>query len=116
MICLRILFGCIDATTVLSGVIAELGIFSAITLLDSALQIMYPNAMGPEYYDVACAIKKKNLLVACLCPFYFLLLLFKWEAETLQIKHLILHNWHHVQHIPSKMILREGLICIISSE
>lgn len=69
MICLQILFECIDATTVLSGVIAELGIFSAITLLDSALQIMYPNAMGPEYYDVACAIKKKKSPGSLFVPF-----------------------------------------------
>lgn len=63
----------------------ELGIFSAIAILDSAVQIMYPNPVDSEYYDVACATKK-TLLVPCLCPYYLLLLLFEWEAEILQIK------------------------------
>lgn len=114
MTCLQILFECIDATTVLSRAIAELGIFSAIALLDSALEIMYPNPIDSEYYGVACAIKK-NLLVACLCPCYFLLLLFKWKAKILQIKHFIIGIMCSI-HISSKVILREDLICIISSK
>lgn len=93
MTCTQILLECIDATTVLSCAIAKLHIFSAIALLDSALEIMYPNPMDSEYYDVACAIKK-ILLLSCLWPCCFLLLLFKWEAEILQIEQLT----HHVQH------------------
>ena len=71
----------------LSCAIAELGIFSATALLYSTLQIMYPNTIGSEYYDVAFAIKKV-LLVACSCPCCFLLLLFKSKSEILQIKQL----------------------------
>uniref|UniRef100_A0A663EP91 Uncharacterized protein n=1 Tax=Aquila chrysaetos chrysaetos TaxID=223781 RepID=A0A663EP91_AQUCH len=62
----KISIGCVlmeDTTTVLTCAIGELGIFPAIALLDSALQIVCSNPLDSEYYDVDCAIKK-ILLVA----------------------------------------------------
>ncbi len=47
----------LDATTVLSRQIAELGIYPAVDPLDSTSRIMDPNVIGNEHYDVAQRVK-----------------------------------------------------------
>lgn len=64
-------FAHLDATTVLSRAIAELGIYPAVDPLDSTSRIMDPNIVGAEHYDVARGVQK--ILQACqffpiLCP------------------------------------------------
>ena len=51
-------FAHLDATTVLSRAIAELGIFPAVDPLDSTSRIMDPNIIGAEHYQVARNIQK----------------------------------------------------------
>ncbi|HTL70640.1 MAG TPA: F0F1 ATP synthase subunit beta [Candidatus Eisenbacteria bacterium] len=48
----------LDATTVLSRQIAELGIYPAIDPLDSTSRILDPNIVGEEHYAVARAVQK----------------------------------------------------------
>ncbi|XP_077978270.1 ATP synthase subunit beta, mitochondrial-like [Glandiceps talaboti] len=51
-------FAHLDATTVLSRGIAELGIYPAVDPLDSTSRIMDPNVVGQEHYDVARNVQK----------------------------------------------------------
>ena len=51
-------FAHLDATTVLSRGIAELGIYPAVDPLDSTSRIMDPNVVGQEHYDVARGVQK----------------------------------------------------------
>ncbi|XP_062517474.1 ATP synthase subunit beta, mitochondrial [Corticium candelabrum] len=51
-------FAHLDATTVLSRQIAELGIYPAVDPLDSTSRIMDPNVVGQEHYDVARGVQK----------------------------------------------------------
>merc|ERR1712055_146635 len=51
-------FAHLDATTVLSRSIAELGFYPAVDPLDSTSRIMDPNVVGDEHYDCAAAVKK----------------------------------------------------------
>jgi len=51
-------FAHLDATTVLSRAIAELGIYPAVDPLDSTSRIMDPNVIGAEHYQVARSIQK----------------------------------------------------------
>merc|ERR1711868_218095 len=51
-------FAHLDATTVLSRSIAELGIYPAVDPLDSTSRIMDPNIIGKEHYEVARNIQK----------------------------------------------------------
>ena len=51
-------FAHLDATTVLSRAIAELGIYPAVVPLDSTSQIMDPNIVGSEHYDVVRGVQK----------------------------------------------------------
>ncbi|MDP6921525.1 MAG: F0F1 ATP synthase subunit beta [Lutibacter sp.] len=53
-------FAHLDATTVLSRKIAELGIYPAVDPLDSTSRILTPEILGQEHYD--CAQKVKELL------------------------------------------------------
>jgi F-type H+-transporting ATPase subunit beta len=46
-------FAHLDATTVLSRQIAELGIYPAVDPLDSTSRILEPGVVGQEHYDVA---------------------------------------------------------------
>lgn len=58
-------FAHLDATTVLSRAIAELGIYPAVDPLDSTSRIMDPNIVGAEHYDVARGVQK--ILQASIC-------------------------------------------------
>lgn len=51
-------FGHLDATTVLSRKISELGIYPAVDPLDSTSRILNPKIIGQEHYDVARAVQK----------------------------------------------------------
>ncbi|GAB3663747.1 F0F1 ATP synthase subunit beta [Echinicola sediminis] len=53
-------FAHLDATTVLSRKIAELGIYPAVDPLDSTSRILEPGILGNEHYD--CATRVKELL------------------------------------------------------
>ena len=51
-------FSHLDATTVLSRQIAELGIYPAVDPLDSASRILDPRIVGQEHYEVARAVQR----------------------------------------------------------
>merc|ERR1711953_1092585 len=51
-------FSHLDATTVLSRAIAELGFYPAVDPLDSTSRIMDPNIIGGEHYEVARGVQK----------------------------------------------------------
>jgi len=51
-------FAHLDATTVLSRQIAELGIYPAVDPLDSTSRILNPEIVGEEHYQIARAIQK----------------------------------------------------------
>jgi F-type H+/Na+-transporting ATPase subunit beta len=51
-------FSHLDATTVLSRQIAELGIYPAVDPLDSTSRIMEPGVLGDRHYDVAKRVKE----------------------------------------------------------
>ncbi|MDD9899602.1 MAG: F0F1 ATP synthase subunit beta [Alphaproteobacteria bacterium] len=51
-------FSHLDATTVLSRQIAELGIYPAVDPLDSTSRIMDPRIVGDEHYETARAVQK----------------------------------------------------------
>jgi len=51
-------FAHLDATTVLSRGIAELGIYPAVDPLDSTSRILDPNVVGQEHYGVARGVQK----------------------------------------------------------
>ncbi|KAF4660050.1 hypothetical protein FOZ61_004282 [Perkinsus olseni] len=51
-------FAHLDATTVLSRHIAELGIYPAVDPLDSTSRMLDPSVVGQEHYDIARAVQK----------------------------------------------------------
>ena len=51
-------FAHLDATTVLSRQIAELGIYPAVDPLESTSRILDPRIVGEEHYNVARAVQK----------------------------------------------------------
>lgn len=51
-------FAHLDATTVLSRSIAELGIYPAVDPLDSKSRILDPRILGAEHYDIATGVQK----------------------------------------------------------
>ncbi|MBD3160921.1 MAG: F0F1 ATP synthase subunit beta [Candidatus Latescibacteria bacterium] len=51
-------FAHLDATTVLSRQIAELGIYPAVDPLDSTSRMLDPRVVGDEHYEVARAVQK----------------------------------------------------------
>merc|ERR1711973_328537 len=51
-------FAHLDATTVLSRSVAELGFYPAVDPLDSTSRIMDPNIIGGEHYEVARGVQK----------------------------------------------------------
>jgi len=51
-------FAHLDATTVLSRQIAELGIYPAVDPLDSTSRILDPNIIGQDHYDTARAVQE----------------------------------------------------------
>jgi F-type H+-transporting ATPase subunit beta len=51
-------FAHLDATTVLSRQIAELGIYPAVDPLDSTSRIMDPNVLGEDHYQVARGVQE----------------------------------------------------------
>src|SRR6202047_212105 len=50
-------FAHLDATTVLSRAIAELGIYPAVDPLDSTSRVLEPRGVGQEHYDTARAVQ-----------------------------------------------------------
>ena len=50
-------FAHLDATTVLSRAISELGIYPAVDPLDSSSRLMDPAVVGEEHYDVARSVQ-----------------------------------------------------------
>jgi F0F1-type ATP synthase beta subunit len=66
-------FAHLDATTVLSRSIAELGIYPAVDPLDSTSRMLDKQVIGEEHYNIARAVQKvlqdyKNLQVCCRRP------------------------------------------------
>jgi len=51
-------FSHLDATTVLSRQIAELGIYPAVDPLDSTSRILDPHIVGKEHYEISQAVKR----------------------------------------------------------
>jgi F-type H+-transporting ATPase subunit beta len=51
-------FAHLDATTVLSRKIAEMGLYPAVDPLDSTSRILDPNIVGEEHYNVAQRVKQ----------------------------------------------------------
>ena len=51
-------FAHLDATTVLSRQIAELGIYPAVDPLDSTSRMLDPNVIGEEHYNVARSVQE----------------------------------------------------------
>jgi F-type H+-transporting ATPase subunit beta len=51
-------FAHLDATTVLSRAISELGIYPAVDPLDSNSRILDPNIVGQDHYDTARSVQK----------------------------------------------------------
>jgi F-type H+-transporting ATPase subunit beta len=51
-------FSHLDATTVLSRKISELGIYPAVDPLDSSSRMLDPNIVGAEHYEVATAVQR----------------------------------------------------------
>jgi len=51
-------FAHLDATTVLSRSIAELGIYPAVDPLDSKSRMLDPRIVGKEHYEIATAVQK----------------------------------------------------------
>ena len=51
-------FAHLDATTVLSRAISEMGIYPAVDPLDSTSRILSPSAMGEEHYSVATRVQE----------------------------------------------------------
>jgi len=56
-------FSHLDATTVLSRQIAEIGIYPAVDPLDSTSRILDPRIVGQEHYDVAREVQKSCKLI-----------------------------------------------------
>jgi F-type H+-transporting ATPase subunit beta len=48
----------LDATTVLSRAISELGIYPAVDPLDSTSRVLEPRTVGQEHYDTARAVQE----------------------------------------------------------
>merc|ERR1712070_7932 len=51
-------FAHLDATTVLSRPIAELGIYPAVDPLDSTSRMLDPDIIGQDHYDIARAVQR----------------------------------------------------------
>ena len=51
-------FAHLDATTVLSRAISELGIYPAVDPLDSTSRVLTPSVVGQEHYEVARAVQE----------------------------------------------------------
>uniref|UniRef100_T1JAM8 ATP synthase subunit beta n=1 Tax=Strigamia maritima TaxID=126957 RepID=T1JAM8_STRMM len=64
-------FAHLDATTVLSRGIAELGIYPAVDPLDSTSRIMDPNVVGDEHYGVARGVQKILQIILLLFYSYY---------------------------------------------
>ena len=57
-------FAHLDATTVLSRQIAEIGIYPAVDPLDSTSRILDPRIVGDEHYRVAREVQKSYKLIS----------------------------------------------------
>lgn len=77
-------FAHLDATTVLSRAIAELGIYPAVDPLDSNSRILDRNIVGDEHYDVARSVQK----VLQVCDW-----LLHWELPTRDLHMLLTMRW-----------------------
>lgn len=70
-------FAHLDATTVLSRAIAELGIYPAVDPLDSNSRILDPNIVGEEHYSVARGVQKILQVRHHCCLFFRKIVLYK---------------------------------------
>lgn len=53
-----VIFSHLDATTVLSRQVSEMGIYPAVSPLDSSSRILEPEIVGKEHYEVALAVRQ----------------------------------------------------------
>ena len=74
-------FAHLDATTVLSRQIAELGIYPAVDPLDSTSRILDPRIVGEEHYRVAREVQK--ILQRHMVVFQFLLAVEKEQEKEM---------------------------------
>lgn len=82
-------FAHLDATTVLSRAIAELGIYPAVDPLDSTSRIMDPNIIGAEHYNVARGVQKILQVSRFRSEFKFIIFTDAGnEKDTLNFLHL----------------------------
>merc|ERR1712203_1164259 len=80
-------FAHLDATTVLSRAIAELGIYPAVDPLDSTSRIMDPNIIGEEHYKIPVVSKRSCRTTN---PFKISLLFWVWTSCLKKISLLLL--------------------------
>jgi len=84
-------FAHLDAMTVLSRAISELGIYPAVDPLDSTSRIMDPNVVGQEHYNVARGVQKV-LQVSMRCVGHYMELSFIAGLQITSRHHS--HPWN----------------------
>ena len=80
-------FAHLDATTVLSRAISELGIYPAVDPLDSTSRIMDPNIVGEEHYNVARGVQK--ILQVSVSLYIYMYILWRCGWALIRIQHVV---------------------------
>ena len=99
-------FAHLDANTVLSRGISELGIYPAVDPLDSSSRIMDPNVVGEEHYNTARGVQKiLQVQIGSICfyrilNYYFPIRSFIYKTN----QHLILMAIHERQRISENLL------------